>query len=99
MKGLVPIIPRLHTSNEPLTPLMDFKLSLCKNIIIPKQTYIVNMLLMAMAAGTGLMLYRFFKLSEGSLSNLCLGVDICIFEHLLKMRPALLLIYTKATKH
>ena len=48
---------------------MEFKLSLCKTIMILKQTCMVNMLLMALAAGTALMLYRFFTLSEGSLST------------------------------
>ncbi len=52
-----------------------------------------------MAAGTGRLLYKFFKLSEGSLSNVCLGMGIRICEHLLKMYPALLLTYTKATNH
>lgn len=57
------------------------------------------MLLMAMAAGTGLLLYKFFKLSEGSLLNVCLDMGMCICEHLLKMCPTLLLTYTKATNH
>ena len=78
---------------------MDFKLSPCKNIIILKQAYIVNMLLMAMAAGTGLLLRKFFKLSEGSLSNVCLGMDMCVCERLLEMCPALYLTSTKATNH
>lgn len=54
---------------------------------------------MAMAAGTGLLLYKFFKLSEGSLLNVCLDMGMCICEHLLKMCPTLLLTYTKATNH
>lgn len=73
---------------------MDFKLSLCKNIMIPKQTCFVNMLLMA--AATALMLYRFFKLSEGSLWKLCWGADICISEYLLC--PTLLLTLTSAAE-
>lgn len=80
---------------------MDFKLSPCKNIIILKQTYIVNMLLMAMAAGTGLLLYKFFKLSEGLLSNVCLGMGMCICERFLAcaalyrpvLKPLILLIF------
>lgn len=57
------------------------------------------MLLMAMATGTGLLPSTFFKLSEGSLSNVCLGMDMCICERLLEMCPALLLTYTNGTNH
>ncbi len=53
---------------------------------------------MAMAARTAPLLYKFFKLSEGSLLNMYLGMAMCIYEHLLKMCPALLLTY-KATNH
>lgn len=67
--------------------------------MIPKQTCIVNMLLMALAAGTALMLYRFFKLSEGSLSKWCGGPDICISEYLLHKCPPLFVTPTSATKH
>lgn len=77
---------------------MDFKLSLCKNIMIPKQTCFVNTLLMARAGGTALMLYRFFKLSEGSLWKLCWATDICISEYLLHKCPSLLLTLARAAE-
>lgn len=78
---------------------MDFKLSLCKNIVIPKQTYIVNMILMAQAAGAAPTLYRFFKLSEGSLSEWCRRPDICISKYLLHKCPTLFLTPASAAEH
>lgn len=52
--------------------------------------------MLLMAAATALMLYRFFKLSEGSLWKLCWGADICISEYLLC--PTLLLTLTSAAE-